>query len=364
MRHSWMVLGCVIALLIACNTKKAAEEATPTPEGAASESVPSDDASAAKTFRASVSAMLAEGQYKKACVACRHLSDGLAADPDVPSFCDGIISKALSRWEAALLQKRDKGSSYDLDTKRSCAELQQQSTTVSADRSDAIATLCQELALGDDLKAITGALDQALKSERPRVPALCGTLVGELKKLGSAYALQQSKKVDEDCHQRFPADAVKVLMAKLAAAGDQVDTQTLQRCFDVQQLASRLSAKEQESAATFCAEIQIRGKARQAIDDASRNVKEGTNRVPRTCGRTMMALAGMSSPQAKTTRADVIDACYVKLGVAILQARLPKMEFGCDPDVRTIVVAVKTHRITNAALTSWVQKALPKCGAR
>ena len=106
------------------------------------------------------------------------------------------------------------------------------------------------------------------------------------------------------------------------------------------------------------------GKVRQALSDAQRNIKSQTHRIPRSCRLAVMALAGRRSESASSSRSRVIDVCYVQLGVGILAAKLPGMEFGCDPTVRTVIDAAKNYQIKDERLLMWVNKALPQCGAR
>ena len=308
---------------------------------------------------------LQAGKVQEAIQRCRSLSEELANVDGIASLCHGVITKALTQWEAQLKTLRDTGNGDRLDSATSCVSLQREAALDSQERADRIVDLCHELALSGQIAGVHDALKLALESSRPSIPPSCGTVGVSLKKLDTPYAKTQEKRLSTACFSTFPRNAVDKLSAALKLerdAGATVDV--IQRCFDLKQLAARLSTEDEKRATDLCAAIQASGKVGNAIREATHHLKKGIHRVPRSCSLALMALTGLSTDDARNQRSRVVKACYEDLGLAILKAKVPTMAFGCDPNVQHVIRGVQSYRARSPELDEWVAKALPRCEQR
>jgi hypothetical protein len=356
-----VLLLALCASTVRCSAKITDDDKTASP---ATQSGSESSASLA-SLRTETTDFLHAGKAEEAIERCRTLSEELANVDGIPSLCHGVITKAVSQWEAQLKTLRDTGNGDHINSATSCAALQREASRVSQERADSIADLCNELAISGRIVGVHDALKQALESSRPAIPPSCDTVAKALMKLGTVYAKTQEKRLSTACFSTFPRSAVDKLSAALKSdrnVGATVDV--IQRCFDLKQLAARLSAEDEKRATDLCAAIQASGKVANAIREATQHLKNGVHRVPRSCSLALMALTGLSTDDARSQRSRVVKACYEDLGLAILKAKVPAMAFGCDPNVLQVVRGVQNHRARSPELDEWVAKALPRCGQR
>jgi len=357
-------LPMVLLVVLCASAPRCSAKTTDDEKNAGTASGAASSASLA-SLRKETSDLLQAGKVEEAIERCRSPSEELANVDGAASLCHGVLTKAVSQWEAQLKTLRDTGNGDRINSAKSCASLQREAGNVSKERGDKMADLCHELVLSGQIAGVHDALKKALESSRPAIPPSCGTVEKALTALGTAYAKAQKRRLLTACFSTFPRSAVDKLSAALKSEGDVgASVDVIQRCFDLKQLAARLSTEDEKRATDLCAAIQASGKVGHAIREATQHLENGIHRVPRSCSLALMALTGLSTDDAKNQRSRVVKACYEELGLAILKAKVPTMAFGCDPNVQHVVRGVQSHRARSPELDEWVAKALPRCGQR
>ena len=134
----------------------------------------------------------------------------------------------------------------------------------------------------------------------------------------------------------------------------------LSRCFDLKTLAARISAAEQTQADALCKESEAGKRAKEALDEAGRNLRDGVLEVPYQCGLAVEDLEALASEWARTRLQEVNQACTIELGKKILPAVVTKMRT-CDYQVEQVYKAVKKFNLQDPELDPWIAKAARKC---
>lgn len=134
----------------------------------------------------------------------------------------------------------------------------------------------------------------------------------------------------------------------------------LSKCFDLQATAEKVNADEKTKADALCKEVEAGKRAKEAMDEAKKNLDGGTNEVPFQCSMAVEDLEKLTSDWAKNKLQEVAKACYIDLGKKILPAAVDKMLI-CEYQVEQVFKAVKKYNLKDAELDGWITKAEGKC---
>lgn len=136
----------------------------------------------------------------------------------------------------------------------------------------------------------------------------------------------------------------------------------LSKCFDLQATAEKVSAEEKARADALCKEVEAGKRAKEALDEAKKNLDAGTGEVPFQCSMAVEDLEKLTSEWAKAKLQEVARGCYVDLGKKILPAQVDKMLI-CEYQVEQVYKAVKKYDLKDDELDPWIAKADAKCTA-
>lgn len=165
------------------------------------------------------------------------------------------------------------------------------------------------------------------------------------------------KKLCGDLFKKSIEAATKELEGIRDSGGD-----GLSKCFDLQATAEKVSPEEKTKADALCKEVEAGKRAKEAIDEAKKNLDGGTLEVPFQCSMAVEDLEKLTSDWAKNKLQEVAKSCYIELGKKILPAQVDKMII-CDYQVEQVFKAVKKYGLKDAELDPWITKAEGKCAA-
>ena len=132
-------------------------------------------------------------------------------------------------------------------------------------------------------------------------------------------------------------------------------------CGDLERFAKVMGGDAEAKAKTHCEESQAGESVKKALDKAAANVKAKEADIPYECKAALEDLGKLDSDWAKTKTGEVAKACYVDLGKVIMAAKIPEMKYVCDFRVEEVIKAAKTHKLEDAELKEWIDKAMPLC---
>jgi hypothetical protein len=159
---------------------------------------------------------------------------------------------------------------------------------------------------------------------------------------------------DEVFSRSFDAMSAEVTTLR-DAGGD-----ALARCYDFTSLGQRMSAAHQLQAEALCKESEAGRRAREALDEAGRNLRDDVLEVPFQCGLAVEDLEILTSEWARAKLAEVHRTCHIELGKKILPVVVKKMKH-CDYQVELVYKAVKKFGLQDPELDPWIVKAERKC---
>ena len=204
---------------------------------------------------------------------------------------------------------------------------------------------------------------------KPVMEKLEQALIDEMKKLAESGDVEKMKEAcqyvgEED--DRFAR--CKPVLAKLTELTTAEVTKMRDEgkhdfgvCGDLERFAKTQGADAETAAKSLCKEAQASETVGKALTESAAKVKAKDADMPYECGAALKDLAEIDSEWAKGKKDEVIKACYVDLGVVIMEAKVPGMKYVCDFRVKKIYEAVKEHNIDDAKLKEWMAKADPLC---
>jgi hypothetical protein len=196
------------------------------------------------------------------------------------------------------------------------------------------------------------------------------------KKLAEIEAASKSgdvEKMKEACQyideeNKELATACKNVMPQLLAAA--TDGVTKQRdagehdfgaCYDLEAYAKNVGGDAEANAKTLCEEAKASQAVKEAKDAVQANIAKKEADMPYQCKSAIEQLDAVGTDWAKNKRGEVITACYQDLGKVIMEVKVPQMKYICDFRVKEIYQAAKTHKLEDAELRGWIEKAKPLC---
>lgn len=127
--------------------------------------------------------------------------------------------------------------------------------------------------------------------------------------------------------------------ARDAGAGD------FTLCLDLKRLAEPIGGDTLAQAELLCKELDVTSAAKKAVTDARANVAASKAELPFECGQAAEGLAPLTSDWAKTTRTEVLQACYVELGAVLVKVKGADAQYGCPYELDQLKTAAVTHKL-------------------
>ncbi len=106
-------------------------------------------------------------------------------------------------------------------------------------------------------------------------------------------------------------------------------------CRELRQLSRKRSGTAEARADVLCRETQAAIAVRTAIEAALKNTRESVPLIPDECSRAAGETRRLASEWGARKHAEVVDACYVRLGRVVLEKR--QKETWCSRHVRTVL---------------------------
>jgi hypothetical protein len=309
-----------------------------------------------------VRSLVGKSLYVQASDTCTRSPKPLAQHEKVRAVCFGIDKRMVDAEHAALAKIRDEGSKIGPQIRVRCQRLITLAGRVSDEAVTSAKVLHEEINLVPRINQALEAAAQSAALPRPKIPAHCTTVLNRLKKLNTPYAKKRAAVLKDACLVKLPRKVVGVLTKKLIQHRDRgAEPESLQLCYDLEQMSKRISKKALARANDLCAEVRISAKVKEALDGVTHHVKRNILRIPRQCGVALAALRDQSTTYCKKIRSRLLRACYIVLGEKILARKVPNMKVGCDFAVKEVVSAVRKHNLKSDALTPWLKRAEPLC---
>lgn len=156
--------------------------------------------------------------------------------------------------------------------------------------------------------------------------------------------------------------AYKEIHAKAVKMRDEgpIGTERFRVCSDLKSAAKALGEEKEKEAKKICEELNIAEQGQKAIEKAKEALKEGKS-IPFNCDYSLKKITAAKGDFAEKLKKEVIQACYVDLGAAVLEKEVPKMKRFCPYKVKQIFKAVKKYDIKDPKLDPLLEKAKPLC---
>lgn len=175
------------------------------------------------------------------------------------------------------------------------------------------------------------------------------------------YKDELSDDLKKKCAEALPK-AYDDLMKKAQALRNTAEKADFNLCFELQDYGKKIGEDKAKEAETVCKEIDLQVSHRKAMAEVEKYIKENKENVPFYCMESALKRYDeMGSDFAKEKKAELLNACYVKLGKVILEKKVPEMKGFCNFSVQEIYTAVKTYNIQNPEIDELIKKAEPLC---
>ena len=132
-------------------------------------------------------------------------------------------------------------------------------------------------------------------------------------------------------------------------------------CGELEQFAKAVGGEAIGHAETACDEAQAAETVAKAVRESAENVQGRRADMPFACGAALEELGKLDSAWARGKKAEVVRACFSRLGLVIMEVKVPQMNFVCDFRVKEVYNAVHEHGIDDAAMKGWMAKARELC---
>lgn len=289
---------------------------------------------------------------------CRLLKDELDGHDTLGELCEEARRGGYESLRAALESVRDELRT-DSETFGLCLDLKDAAAVVGPEAVPGAEKLCLEAGAVEHVVRAHAAIEAAVAKGEARVPFECGTALSRLGELtGSAWAAAQRRDVTQKCHVELPKRLMEPAMASLAQARDSGELgDALTRCWTLERMVEDWPEAERKPTATLCGELrQVANVARadELLDTAIAGRKD---MLPYPCTSTLTSLSKLDSDWSRKTAARLAQRCFVDLGRFVLAARVPKMRYVCDFNVRRVMEGLARYRISSPALDVLVARA-------
>jgi hypothetical protein len=169
-----------------------------------------------------------------------------------------------------------------------------------------------------------------------------------------------SNDLKEKC-KGLPVKAVAALTKEITANRDAGKTSSKHvKCWDLKRIAKKAGPAHQKKAELLCKEITLARDAKTVLEKVAKNLKKGSPSLPYYCyERQLKKYEKLGTPFAKKTVGVIVNACYKKLGLYILQKKVPKMKYGCY--IKDLYKGIKKYKITGPKIDELMKQAATLC---
>lgn len=193
------------------------------------------------------------------------------------------------------------------------------------------------------------AMDKAAKGKYSSVMSLCNVWKDDL-----------SDELKAKCKE-LPAKATDALMKEIAGKrdADKISHKDV-KCWDLKRYAKKAGPAELKKAELLCKEISLARDVKRIKESVAKNLKKGSPSLPYQCYETQLKkYRKLGTPYAKKSVGIIINECYKKLGLYILQKMVPKQKYICR--VRDVYKGIKKYKLTGPKMDELMKKAAEKC---
>jgi hypothetical protein len=198
-------------------------------------------------------------------------------------------------------------------------------------------------------KSWTKAMEKAAKGDYGRAMSFCNMWKDELE-----GDLKDKCKV-------LPVKATAALMKDIAAKRDAGKVSYKEvKCYDLKRYAKKAGAPALKKADTLCKEIALARDVNRVKESVAKALKKPSPFMPYQCNEKNLVKYGkLGTPYAKKAVSIMVQECYRKLGLYILQKKVPKMKSFCW--FKKLYHGIKRYKITGPKIDELMKKAAEKC---
>ncbi len=175
------------------------------------------------------------------------------------------------------------------------------------------------------------------------------------------YKKDLNEELQKKCAEALPK-AYDEAMKQAQELRKTAEKSDFKLCFELQDYGKKIGAEKAKEAETICKEIDLQVSHRKAMAEVDKYMKENKDMLPFYCMEaSVKKYDEVGTDFAKEKKTELLDACFVKLGKAILTKKVPEMKGFCNFSVQEIYTAVKTYNIQNPELDPLITQAAPLC---
>lgn len=163
-----------------------------------------------------------------------------------------------------------------------------------------------------------------------------------------------SAKYAETC-KGLPARATAATMKEITAKRDagKVSYEDV-KCWDLKRYAKKAGPAEFKKADLLCKEIALARTVKKVKEAVAKNLRKASPILPYGCFASQLdTYSKLGSPYAKKAVALLVNECYQKLGLYILEKNVPKQS-------KDVYEGIKRYKITGPKIDALMKKAAEK----
>lgn len=212
-----------------------------------------------------------------------------------------------------------------------------------------------------DKRRLERAKERAEKKLADVKTAVSGGKYSEAMSTCEIYADERkaNEEMDKLC-KTVPATAAAELTKQVVAARDGGKQLDFKVCYELKEAAKKAGGGEEEKAKALCAEAEQSPRVAKLLKEVDDELAGKKDSIPYGCDDFLEKLQSSSSDWAKAKATEVKAACWVKLGGAILAAKVPGMKY-CEYAVTKIHKAVKKFDVKDEAVDKLLADAGKVC---
>ncbi len=198
-------------------------------------------------------------------------------------------------------------------------------------------------------KRWTKAMDKAAKGKYSSAMTFCEVWKDDL-----------SDDLKAKC-KGLPAKAAGALMKDITAKRDAGKVSYKEvKCWDLKRYAKKAGPAELKKAEALCKEIALARDVKSVKEAVAKNLKKSSPYLPYQCSEKQLTkYRKLGTPYAKKAVGLIINECYKKLGLYILQKKVPKQKYSCWS--KDVYKGIKKYKITGPKIDELMKKAAEKC---
>jgi len=133
-------------------------------------------------------------------------------------------------------------------------------------------------------------------------------------------------------------------------------------CFELKDLGKKLGGDKEKAAETVCKEIELQVTVKKALGDIEKRINDKSLSLPFQCMEsTLKKFDEVGTDFAKEKKTELINACFIKMGKAILEKDVPEMKGFCRYSVEQIYKGVKEHKLSDPGIDPLITQAAELC---